>query len=473
LDADSDHLSCLLKDVGIDTHEVVSFLMTDRLGIITLLFALGKIGAAWTPLNPRSTALDWMRQIQHCQSRTVIYDYHEVGDARLLKQTQLQVARWICLNDMDRSPKRAAMTLTPPFSWDQLAGLLYTSGTTGAPKGVRHTHKTLWGWNYSLLQSLGLSWRDRVLNPYPLFHMGGIGFTLAAIQAGATAVLETPFQPDHFLQSVQRFHPTVTFMVPTMVQALLELPESVHSSLNHASLRRVITTSAPLLATTRRDMERAWPTMQISVLYSATEAVYSLLSHEDGAAALCVGRPVFGVSLRILDDQYHDCPHGVIGTIYGRGLSVFSGYHAPDSHGNKAWHGEWFTCHDVGYLDDQGYLYLIDRAKDLINSGGEKISSLEIENALQAHPDVREAAVIGVADPYWGERIHAAVVRANDTLTAQQLHLFLAQRLPRYKLPRSLEFVAELPKGETGKILKQALRPAVSVSDLTTPPLRP
>ncbi|PSR21076.1 MAG: long-chain fatty acid--CoA ligase [Sulfobacillus acidophilus] len=474
LDKASDQLAFQLKVLGVGADEVISFLLTDSLGIITLVYAIGKIGAAWTPLNPRATLADWVRQLEHCQSRTVIYNRATLPHYEILRPALPQVTRWIDVDNAVSLPVEAIPPLITPFSWHKLAGLLYTSGTTSAPKGVRHTHQTLWGWNYSLLQSTGLSYGDCVLNPYPLFHMGGIGFTLAAIQAGATTILDTPFQSVHFVDSVHRYHPTVTFMVPTMVQALLDLPAPLRRSVTESTLRRLTTTSAPLLTTTRRDMERAWPRLEISVLYSATEAVYSLLRHENRAKDLCVGRPAFGARIRILDDQFHDCPHSVMGTIYVRGLSLFAGYHVPAVGTKDAWHNQWFTCRDVGYLDSEGYLYLIDRANDLINSGGEKISSLEIESALQAHPGVREAAVVGVEDPYWGERIHAVVVRATDALTQEQLYGFLAERLPRYKLPRSLEFVPALPKGETGKVLKQALRAPLAIAPgSTAPPVLP
>lgn len=448
-----------LKTLGLGSKDVIAYFMTNGLGIVTMLFAVGKLGAAWTPLNPRATLPDWIRQIDHSEAVAVVYDACPNEQLSVLQSALPDIKLWLSWDQLSMiEDNPTPIRSTQIGGWDQRAGLLYTSGTTGLPKGAWHTHQTLWGWNYSLLQSLGMHRKDRLINPYPLFHMGGIGFTLAAIQAGATVVLETPFNARHFAESVLRFNGTRTFMVPTMVQALLDLPAQAWSTLRDSSLRNLVSTSAPLMTETGRDLRRAWPNLVTSVLYSATEAIYSLLNHAQQDKDLCVGRPAFGSEIRILDTDGQQCSQGTLGTIYVRGFSVMAGYHrAPGQFG--AWHKDWFTSNDVGYLDTDGYLYLADRAKDLINSGGEKISSLEIENVLRAHPGVKEVGVVGVPDRYWGEYVHAAVVRRDPSVTHEQLLAFAEQRLPRFKIPKSLTFMKELPKTDTGKILKRALVP--------------
>ena len=455
LDEASANLGRFLHTQGVGPHDIVGYLTTDSLLVVSLLFAVGKLGAVWCPLNPNASPADWMRQLGHAGAAAIVHDDALTAQLAPWINTLTGVRAWIprqATLDLDQDPK--------PFP-DQavdadVAGVLYTSGTTGVPKGARHTHGSLWGWNYSLLASAGMHRDDCLINPYPLFHMGGVGFTLAAIQAGATVVLITPFDAAQFADSVTGYGGTITLMVPTMVQSVLDLPQARREAFDQGNLRQLITTSAPLLTETRRDMSRAWPALKISVLYSATEAVFSLLRDERPEASLCVGKPAFGMELTVLQGSAA-CPPGSAGTIYGRGISVFAGYHrAPDQF--SAHPDDWFTCGDVGYLDPDGYLYLIDREKDLINSGGEKLSSLEIENVLREHPWVKEVGVVGIPDRYWGERVHAVVVAHDGRLTREILLAFAAERLPRYKLPKSLALVSELPKTDTGKILKRALR---------------
>ncbi len=456
LDQASSNLARFLGERGIGARDIVAYLTTDSLLVINLLFAVGKLGAIWCPLNPNAAPADWARQLDHAGGTAVLYDDALTDRLMPWADSLNHVQAWI--------PRRAALDLSrdpEPFPSQAHdaddAGILYTSGTTGARKGARHTHRSLWGWNYSLLTSVGMTRDDCLINPYPLFHMGGVGFTLAAIQAGASAVLVTPFHPAQFVDSVTAYGGTITLMVPTMVQSVLDLPPAERDQLNQANLRQLITTSAPLLGETRREMSRTWPRLKISVLYSATEAVFSLLRDDRAQDPLCVGKPAFGMEVAIFQEPPALSLTGEAGTIYCRGVSVFAGYHhALDQF--QAYAEDWFTCGDVGYLDAAGYLYLLDRDKDQINSGGEKLSSLEIENVLRQHPWVKEVAVVGVPDRYWGERVHAVVVARDRRLTQEILLAFAIERLPRYKLPKSLALVAELPKTETGKILKRALR---------------
>lgn len=461
LDQATDTLAWHLDHMGVGATEVVAFAMTEKIPVITLLLALAKIGAAWTPLNPHAPSRDWFHQVHHAQAKSLVYD-----DPALISRLSEDCGgswppnwswRILSLSDSPRSPL--------PFVRDvpsrQKAGILYTSGTTGVPKGAWHTHESLWGWNHCLLQSLGMHQDDCLINPYPLFHMGGIGFTLASLQAGSTVVLETPFDAEHFTSSITRFHATIALMVPTMVQALLDLGPHWHLQIAKSPLRQLVTTSAPLMTETRHAIEKTWPNLMVSVLYSATEAIFTVLRHEKSDAHLCVGRVAFGTELLILGSDQTPCAVGQPGTIYARGLSVFAGYHrSPDQFGS--WYANWFTCKDIGYQDRDGYLYLVDREKDLINSGGEKISSLEIENILRLHPGVKEAAVVGIPDRYWGERIHAVVVRRSEDISEHQLLTFARQHLTAFKVPKSVTFTDNLPKTDTGKILKRALRDAES-----------
>ena len=458
LDQSTDFMAGQLSNFGVGPGHVVAYLMRDSIGILSLLLALGKLGAVWTPVNPQTKPQDWARQLDHSQADWVIYDITDAQDAMPAQiiSTEQKPAVWRHLNELSHAPSYQKPWAASVNSLDK-AALLYTSGTTDAPKGVWHTHQSLGEWNFILLLSLGIDQDDCLINPYPLFHMGGVGFSLATIQAGATLLLETPFEAEHFANSIQRYGATLTLMVPTMVQSLLELSSLQRKQIENSRLRELITTSSPLMTPTRQDIEKTWPHLSLSVLYSATEAIFSLLRRDKSRQGLCVGRPVWGTEIAILDQNKEPLGPGHVGTIYVKGSGVFAEYHnSPDQFGS--WHQGWFTCHDIGYRDSDGYLYLVDREKDLINSGGEKISSLEIENVLRSHPDIREAAVIGVPDRYWGERIHALAVKINPSLSAEELTQFAKDLLPSFKVPKSITFVARLPKTSTGKLNKSALR---------------
>ncbi len=452
LDRLSEQVAWSLYARGIRMGNVVGYLMSSSLDIVVLLIAIGKIGAAWTPLNPHSHPEDWVRQWTHAGAVAVICDEgSKVGE---MSMGNILAISWAELSD----PAGPGDRFPSPVPASGRAGILYTSGTTGEAKGAWHTHRTLWGWHHSLLATVGITRHDRVINPYPLYHMGGVGFTLATLQAGATVILDTPFEARHLAESIIWHQATVAFLVPTMTEALLDLPPLVRSELGGPWLRQLVATSAPLLSETHQEIEAAWPQLRISVLYSATEAIFSMLRPEDRPSApICVGRPVFGSSLAILDERHQPCGIDTPGTVYVRGLSVFSGYHRSDDQ-FLAWHDDWFTCFDVGYRDENGYLYLVDRAKDLINSGGEKISSVEIENVLRSHTLIKEVAVVGLPDPYWGERVHAVVVPKDPALTAEEVRIYARGHLPAYKVPKTVVFQDYLPKTDTGKILKRELR---------------
>jgi acyl-CoA synthetase (AMP-forming)/AMP-acid ligase II len=349
-------------------------------------------------------------------------------------------------------------------------GLLYTSGTTGTPKAARHTHQTFWNWNQALIHSLAWTSATRLLNPYPLFHMGGTAFTLAALEAGGTAILASPFNPDTFCRSIVRFSPTDTILVPTMLHALLQQPAELSRALGH--IPQITLTSAPVFSQPFREARSRWPTARWHILYSATEALFSIWRSQDPYRPGCVGRPAWHMTLRIGHPRQPEMPPGAVGTIWARGASVFAGYYRAPHQFHAFDHG-WFTCGDLGYRDEQGLVYLVDRQADVIISGGEKIYSVEVEDVLARHPAVREVAVVGVPDAYWGEQVHAVVVPRDPALNAPDLLAWARHSLADYQLPKSFSIVTALPKSATGKILKRQLREQVSqASDTANSPGR-
>jgi acyl-CoA synthetase (AMP-forming)/AMP-acid ligase II len=341
--------------------------------------------------------------------------------------------------------------------------LYYTSGTTGRPKGVPHSQQAALITAQSQGDECGPD--TRVLQVTPMFHVGGKGFPLAMAWMAGTTVLERQFDPLRFLQLVQAERITFTFMVAPMIQAVLDHPRFAEFDLS--SLRMVMSASAPIpVPLLKRAIDKFGPVFYLS--YGSTEAsgIARMWPHElrpdgspeDVARLGSVGHFNPFVDAVLLDDANQPVPPGQVGEVCVK-PRIFREYWNNSVATIEALRGGWLHTGDLGRLDDEGYLYLVDRKKDMIISGGENIYSREVEEALHRHPAVQEAAVIGVPDPKWVETVKAVVVlRAGQTATTAELTDFCRTQIAKYKCPKSIELVTVLPRLGSGKIDKVALR---------------
>jgi long-chain acyl-CoA synthetase len=345
---------------------------------------------------------------------------------------------------------------------NDLAALFYTSGTTGAAKGAMHTHRSLVSSALHFMATWPFDRQTRWMVASPMFHTGGIIGTLATVWAGGTHVIMPRFDPDLAVDLIEREAVTHTLLVPTMLAAAanaqLARPRDV------SSLRYLSHGASPISAETLRRARQAFPKAELLHVYGTTEAtpITTLLPHEelilDTPRVRSCGQPATGVQVRIIDDQGQDVPPGAVGEILVRSASVMAGYWQKPQATVEAMRGNWYVTGDLGYRDDESYLYLVDRAKDMIVSGGENIYSTEVEDALASHPAVEEVAVFGVPDPRWGESVYA-VVYAEQPVSSEELVAHCRERIARFKVPRCIELCAEpLPKSAAGKILKRQLR---------------
>jgi len=343
-----------------------------------------------------------------------------------------------------------------------LAALFYTSGTTGAAKGAMHTHGSLVSSALHFMATWPFDRQTRWLVASPMFHTGGIIGTLATVWAGGTHVIMPRFDPDLAVDLIEREAVTHTLLVPTMLAAAanaqLARPRDV------SSLRYLSHGASPISAETLRKARRAFPRAELLHVYGTTEAtpITTLLPHEEliieTPRVRSCGQPATGVEVRIIDDEGQDVPPGTVGDVLVRSASVMAGYWQKPEATAEVMRGDWYLTGDLGYRDDESYLYLVDRAKDMIVSGGENIYSTEVEDALASHPAVEEVAVFGVPDPRWGESVYAVVV-ARQPVTADELVGHCRQRIAGFKVPRHIELLPEpLPKSAAGKILKRELR---------------
>jgi len=352
-----------------------------------------------------------------------------------------------------------------------LAVLFYTSGTTGAAKGAMHTHRSLVSSGLHFMATWPFDRETRWLVASPMFHTGGIIGTLATVCGGGTQVIMPRFDPDLALGLIEREAVTHTLLVPTMLAAAasaqLARPKDV------SSLRYLSHGAAPISAETLRLTRQAFPGAELLHVYGTTEAtpITTLLPHEervlDTPRVRSCGQPAVGVDVRVVAADRDNpapaavpdpVPPGSVGEIIVRSPSLMAGYWQKPEQTAEVMRAGWYLTGDLGYADDESYIYLVDRAKDMIVSGGENIYSTEVEEALAAHPAVREVAVFGVPDPHWGESVYAVVVCQLD-VTPDQLLAHCRTQIAGFKVPRNIELRTDLlPKSAAGKILKRDLR---------------
>jgi acyl-CoA synthetase (AMP-forming)/AMP-acid ligase II len=339
----------------------------------------------------------------------------------------------------------------------------YTSGTTGLPKGAELTNA-----NFAAL--FGLWTRTWLLGPgtpvlvcLPMFHIGGAGWGVAALFAGATGHVMREFVPAEILAAIERERLEVLLLVPAMILFLVQAPQIRETDLS--SVRLIVYGAAPIPVELLKQAMAVFPGgfQQVYGLTETTGAI-TLLPPEDhdpndAKKLLSCGFAQQGVELRILDDDGRDLPPGEVGEIAVRSAQVMRGYWKLPDATARSMRGDWFLTGDAGYLDEKGYLYIYDRVKDMIVSGGENIYPAEVESALFGHPAVADVAVIGVPDERWGEAVKAVVVKkAGAEVTTAELIGWARERIAGYKLPKSVDFVDALPRNPTGKILKRELR---------------
>jgi len=339
----------------------------------------------------------------------------------------------------------------------------YTSGTTGLPKGAELTNA-----NFAWMLPL---WTETwLLGPgvpnlvcLPMFHIGGAGWGVAGLFSGATNHVVREFVPAEILRLVESERLQVMLLVPAMILFLVQAPQIHETDLS--SLRLIVYGAAPIPAELLRQALEIFPCgfQQVYGLTETTGGITLLPPHDhdpgDTRKLLSCGYAQKGVELRIVGEDGRDMPVGAVGEIAVRTPQIMGGYWRLPEATERAIQGDWFFTGDAGYLDDKGYLYIYDRVKDMIVSGGENIYPAEVESALFGHPAVADVAVIGVPDERWGEAVKAIVVKKPDVeVTAGALITWARERIAGYKLPKSVDFVDALPRNPTGKILKRELR---------------
>jgi acyl-CoA synthetase (AMP-forming)/AMP-acid ligase II len=477
-DARVNRLANALQRLGLKQGENVAILQYNYPQTYESLFACFKSGLGAVPINFRLHPKEFAFIIDHSESRAVILSA-EFNHSIMAVQDRISNARHLItlegadgdLLDYESVLAGAADRFAEvDVSADDLAWLFYTSGTTGMPKGAMLTHRNLLAMVMNFYADIapGFTPHDVILHAAPLSHGSGL-YGLPNIGKGATNVIlaSKSFDPELVFETIERYRVTNMFTAPTMIKMLIEHPAVDHYDLS--SLRSLNYGGAPMLV---EDLKKAIEKFgsclvqlfgqgesPMTISYLPHWAHRATASPEEVKRLASAGFARTDVEIKIFDGEDNELPPGHIGEIATRSDLVMKGYWKnPEATADTIKNG-WLYTGDVGYLDDNGYLFIMDRSKDMIISGGENIYPREIEEVLIRHPAVREVSVIGVPDLKWGEAIKA-VVSLNPGITATEKDLieFCRGNIAGYKKPRSVDFVDDLPKSNYGKILKRKLR---------------
>ena len=468
LDERSNRLAQALLGSGARAGSRIAYLDRTAPEVVELLFAAAKIGAVIVPLNWRLATSELARILADARPPVFVAGaaYADVAEelaAGVTQPPELIVVdrdyeKWLAANDPHDPGARGE-------SGDTVVQM-YTSGTTGTPKGVLTTHRNLAAaaetspyWEFD---SASVS-----LTALPMFHIGGIGWAFLGLWNGATTILVSEFVPESVVDILERQRVTNAVFVPTMLQLLTSVPGAADR--DFSALRSIAYGASPITTPVLKAALRAFRCSFYGI-YGLTESTGGVIQldpadHDpDGPREQLLrsaGRPLPWVELRIADPvSGRELDPGEVGEVWLRAPNVTPGYYERPAETAAALTPDgWLRTGDGGYVDADGYLFLTDRIKDMIVSGGENVYPVEVEEALSQHPDVAEAAVIGVADEHWGEAVKALVVlHPGGAVTAEELTAFARKRLAGYKLPRTIDFVEELPRTPTGKVLKRELR---------------
>ncbi len=469
----------------------VLILMLNRTEFIESFLAANKLGAIAVPVNFRMTPPEIAFLVGDCQARVVITEAVLAKVATAVRGIDPTLETVIVAgggtddevigyDDLIAEPGAAPQPVDVPN--DSPALIMYTSGTTGRPKGAVLTHTNLAGQAMTNLFTIGADInRDIGFVGVPLFHIAGIGNTITPLQLGLPTVIYPlgAFDPGALLDVLEAERVTSMFLVPAQWQAVVAEQRANPRKLQ---LRVLSWGAAPASDALLRDMSETFPGTQIYAAFGQTEMspVTCMLLAQDAIRKLgSVGKVIPTVAARVVDEDMNDVPVGQVGEIVYRAPTLMAGYWNNPRATAEAFAGGWFHSGDLVRQDEEGYVWVVDRKKDMIISGGENIYCAEVENALAGHPAIVEVAVIGRPDEKWGE-IPVAVVAlgavSGNSIDLGDLDQFLTERLARYKHPKALEIVDALPRNPAGKVMKTELRARFGVQNFidagesSTPP---
>ena len=467
-----------LSNMGVGTGDRVATMQVNTNQCIEAYFAAAQLDAIYVPINFRAKTDELAQMLEIAQPSLLL-----LGERYLpLVPEGPMSSKGIIILDGETSGNNKnyeeLLAVSPP---DQMhfpeAGdgdttvIMFTAGTTGVPKGVMLTHDSFSSYLLATVEPADPDVEESNLITVPFYHIAGLQAALAAVYGGRTLVVMRQFEPVEWLRLVQDNRANRAMLVPTMLKHLMEHPDFSHYDLS--SLSVITYGAAPMPLEVIREAITKFPSSRFINAFGQTETASTITmlppddhvlegSSEEIDAKLkrltSIGKPLDDVEVTIVDEEGQPVAEGETGEIVARGSRMMAGYWQEESATRDTIRGGWIYTGDLGYQDQDGYIFLSGRAKDFIKRGGEMISPEEVEQVLRSHPEIDDAAVIGVPDVEWGEEVRALVVSRSDQVDEELIIEFCRDKMAGFKRPRSVIFVGELPRNVMGKVLKRDLR---------------
>jgi long-chain acyl-CoA synthetase len=468
-------LAGALQGLGVKQGDRVAVLMLNSDRYLELYLGIAWAGAVIVPTNIRWSHAEIEDSLHDCRASVLVVDkaFAAMG-VEMAKADSLKLV----YADDDAGPAAAQnyeklIAASEPVpdgmsSRENLAGIFYTGGTTGRSKGVMLSHANIVSNALHMLSEGLLPDGTVYLNAAPMFHLANGGAMFASLIGGGTNVIVRMFNPEAVMQAIESEKVTATLIVPTMIQMLTDHP--AFKTADMSSLKRIMYGASPISEALLNRAMAGLPGAAFHQLYGMTElsplATHLPWDQHTGEAAAkknrqrACGRAAIGCEVRIVGADRKPVAAGVVGEVAVRGQNVMMGYWERPEETAKAVVDGWMHTGDGGYMDEEGYVYLVDRVKDMIISGGENVYSMEVENVIAQHPAISQCAVIGIPSEQWGETVHAFVIpKAGATINAAEIIAFCKEKIAGYKCPRSVDIRAEpFPLSGAGKVLKRELR---------------
>ncbi len=472
----------------------------DRVAIIShncsqyaiYLYALAKMGAWITPLNFALKAREITQLINHAEPVAFIVEDELLDNVRELQQNMPSVKHYIMINlagekqlpegwlDFDQLCSERYSDAEPYFevNGDDVMTLMYTSGTEAMPKGVMNTHSN---WHSTFLSQLGdlnaVAWTpdECMIDSIPLYHVAGVNLLMGTLGVQVKVIMHHEPSPQEILQLVQNEKVTYLVYPPTVFINILKLPiPNIEEFMRKtfASVRRVILFGAPIPGASMRKLVDILPEVYWMNYYGQSELtpLGTLLQYPDVlrkvkeseerfGGAEPIGQPHNMVEMKIVDENGNDVPPGTVGEMVARSASVMLGYYKEEEKTKEIFRGGWLHTGDLAIMDEEHHFYFVDRKKDVVKSGGENVSTVEVESVISGHPKVTDVAIVGFSHPRWMEAVTAFVVaKPNESITEEEIIQFCKENLAGYKVPKKVIVLDEIPKNPSGKVLKKDLR---------------
>ena len=461
-----------LLAMGVKKGDSVALMVGNRVEHLEIIFATAKIGALAIPLDVKWKALELASTVTFFKPSVLMLQRECVDEFEKAKAAHdLSFLQPVVISDLSYGGLLNGQSSSEPavhVREDDPFAVMLTSGTTGFPKGCLATHRTFVFHCINNAIEKGLGVHDRAILSSPIYFNAGRSFTLGIIYYGGTMFLHERFDAAEVLRTIQNEKITYVGAVPTMCERLLQVPGV--ENYDTSSLRCLAITGGKVHEPILQGLKK-YITPNIYRTYASTDSGQMAISKpaDMDKKPLAAGMPVWCADLRIVDDQNNPVKVSEVGEIICQSPLATEGYYMNPEATNASFKDGWFYTGDLGYFDEEGYLFVVGRKKDMVKSGGISIYPLEIEGVLYKHPDVIEAAVIGVPDPQWGEALKAVVVlKEGGKVSGAELQQFCKERLSSYKVPKSVEFVSSLPHTEIGKVNKVKLREMILAESRAT-----